>query len=199
MPDGTHTPSTDGQESTQRIDVLDRGGLVRTLGGGLTSRAAATAEELLGEAHGLALGDPGAPLPWRDAAAREGQARRIAADRALSRDERRGLIEHLAATPVLEAEEASTVVHLIGPPDWALVERLGDDGWDDDGAPSRLLTVATVRTEDGAVIGCSGARFSSAHEREAAVRSVASDGRLTSAERRGIAARVARTPVRVGA
>ena len=177
-------------------EVLHPDGTIALMNGGQPTicRAAASIDALRDEADGLSVN----VLPWRDANARESQARRIASDRSLDHDLRLQLVEHVASTPVLDAPPRglTVVTEFVGPPDWSLAERLGDDFWDDERvSPAGWLCAATVRTEDGAAVECSAAKLRSADERETMVKRIAQDNRLTLTERRLYGMRVARTPL----
>ncbi|WP_299945235.1 hypothetical protein [uncultured Ruegeria sp.] len=173
------------------VEVLFDDGTVLLTDEGLACRAAADAQHLFEEIDGS---EP--RLPYRDAAARLCQARRLAADGSLTVADRRRLLEHVTDTPVLTSPEVYQVisVEFVEPPDWQVVEALADDAWLDS-APSPLLTTTTTRTDDGAAVGCCAVRFADDTQREQAVRSIASDHRLSSSQRRAICERIARTPV----
>lgn len=175
-----------------RVEVLFRDGsmLVGCGERSIECRAAASVEGLADEEHGLA-----APVPWRDAACREAAVRAVASDGSLDGERRRMVAEHAAGAPVLDLDDAPTVVvQFVDPPDWRLAERLGPDFWDR-GAPAGWLCATTARVGDGAVADCSNAGFGSAEEREATVRRVASDQRLRPDERRALAIRIAKSPI----
>jgi hypothetical protein len=187
--------SSDGGRSIgaggARVEVLWPDGTL-AVGDGLEARACASIDALRDEAAGVAE-----LIPYRDAAAREGQARAVAADRTLDAEERRRLIEHVADTAVVELAPVAwtTLVQFVDPPDWELLDALGDDFWSDDGKPSPILCVASLRTDDGGVIDCCGAAFASVQERDAAAVRFASDERLTSEQRRTLVSRISRTPI----
>jgi len=176
------------------IEVLDMDGAITLVSGEQTiaCRAGATVDALRDELDGFSQ----SILPWRDALAREGQVRRLAADKSITLSLKRALMEHVAVTKVLSAPERATtlITQFVAPPDWDLVDRLGDDFWDDDN-PAGWLCTATVRTEDGAVIECSNASFESAEDRETMVRQIVADERLSLGKRKDIAVRIGRTPV----
>jgi len=176
------------------IEVLDMDGVITLVSGEqvIACRAGATIDALKDEIDGFTQ----SILPWRDAKAREGQVRRLATDKSIASDLKRALMEHVAATKVLSApERAITIVtQFVAPPDWDLIETLGDDFWDDD-SPAGWLCTATVSTEDGAVIECSNASFETPEDRETMVRQIVADERLSLERRKEIAVRVGRTPI----
>lgn len=154
-------------------------------------RIVSSAAHLMDEVDGLADS-----LPYRDAASREGQVRKVAANNSLDQSDKRSIAAHVASVPVIEGANRPmmVVVQFVSPPDWTIVEALGDEAWED-GSPSPLLCSATLRTADGASIDCCACPFSSVEERESAARRFALDGRLSAEQRRELVMRIGRTPV----